>query len=720
MKPARSPDSGQVALARDEGRAPRDGSGSGALAALASRMTERDPARRPRDGAEVLEELRKVEQEIARAAEARTSARRRRRLAAGIAAGLVATAGLAGLVAYRLSAPAPDPRSLVAVADFANETRDPDLDGLSGLLITSLEQSRSLRVLTRGRMLDLMREMGKGNAGRIDESLARAVGRRAHVRTLLLASIRRLGSTYAAELRAIDPQKDEYLFTFSDGAEDKDQIVPLIGRMSERARLALREPDAQVRGTGVSLAEAVTPSLEAYRHYFLGKDLATRGRLDAAVGEYEQAVQIAPRFAMAKLEIAWVGYLSGLRTAGSAREILREASGDAGRAPDKEATLFRILDAFFAGRFVRSSTDVRALAARYPDDRDVATLAAEVLYLAGDEEGALPFYETALRLAPDSDLVRLQQIELLHAVGKGGEARSIAEAGARQRGTAWARAGVGLSRYFAGDVEGGIAVFRESGNDVLLRTFLAQGLARRGDLAEALAALAPFDEQLGDLTRAQVLAYGGRLREGAALLDRAARRKDADVAFSRQLTAWYLGAAGDLAGARRFADQGEFFTALDGAMLATIADERRLSHLLSEMDPVSTQARLLRALAAFRAGDRTAALSALSALDRGGASFVSYFHGLVAAESGLDDEAVTALRRFEQPVFVASNAYQSPWLQARARYLAARSLHRLGRDEEAWRLVDLQLERWKDADPDLPLLADLKALRSILGGGAHP
>jgi eukaryotic-like serine/threonine-protein kinase len=719
MKPASVPDTGQVKLAGEEARAPLAAPGSGKVLALANRMMEHDPDRRPRNGAEVLAELSRVAEELARAAQARASSRYRRRVVAGVAAALVASASLAGMVTHYLTAPATDRRPVVAVADFANETDDPDLDGLSGLLITSMEQSRSLRVLTRGRMLDLLRELGKGDVLRVDETLAREVGRRAHVRALLLASIRRLGDTYAAEMRAIDPLQDEYLFTLSDGATTKEEILLLIGRMSERARLALREPDAEIRSSEVALAAAVTPSLQAYRHYFQGKDLATRGRLEDAVGEYQQAIAIAPRFAMAKLEIAWAGYLSGLRTPSAAREILSEGSRDAERAPEKEARLFRTLEAFFAGRFAESSKELRALATRYPDDRDVATLTAAVLFLAGDEEGALPFFERTLQLAPDSDLMRVQQIELLCAAGKLGESRALAEAGARQRGTAMARAAVALSRYCAGDVEGGIAMSREPGNEPQARMLLAHGLAKQGKSPEALDALAPIESSLADNTGAQVLASAGRLREGAALLDRAARSPGADVGFGRQVTAWYLSAAGDLAGARRMVEQGEFFTALDGIMLATIGDERRLASLLAEMDPGSTQAGLLRALTTFRRGDRSSALSALRGLDRGGASFVPYFHGLVAAESGLDAEAVEAFRRFERPVFVGSNAYQAPWLQARARYLAARSLHRLGRDDEARQLVELQLDRWKGADPELPLLADLKALQASLAASSQ-
>jgi hypothetical protein len=110
----------------------------------------------------------------------------------------------------------PDGRISVAVADFANETRDPDLDGLSVLLTASLEQSKTLRIVTRGALADALRRLGQFSLDRIDETLARKAGVEAGVRTLVLASVRKLDEVYAVEIRAVDPQRDEYLFTISD------------------------------------------------------------------------------------------------------------------------------------------------------------------------------------------------------------------------------------------------------------------------------------------------------------------------------------------------------------------------------------------------------------------------------------------------------------------------------------------------------------------------
>jgi eukaryotic-like serine/threonine-protein kinase len=694
------------------------------LGELVGRMLEKNPTRRPRDGAEALVILSQAQRTLQEAdvtpvamVRAPVRARRRPRLraAAFIAAGVLFGVGVAIFAMRGATVPASaalDGRTTVLVADFVNETRDPDLDGLSGLLITALEQSKKLRVLTRARLIDLMRELGRGDALRIDESLAREVGRRAGVKTLLLASIQKLGDTYAAELRAVDPKKDEYLFTIREHAATKNDLLPLIDRISDRTRLALNESGAEVKASEVNVGEAVTANLEAYRHYFLAKDLAARVKLKEAMGEFRKALELDPRFALAQVDSAWIGYMSGSgRT--EARNLVREAARNVTQAPVKEGALIRILDAFFDGRFAASRAEIRAAMGRYPDDREVAMTAAAVLSFSGFTEDALPALERTVRLAPDWDILRFEQVGALAYLGRAREAVQLAEATARQRGTPTARAVVGVARLMTGDVERGITALRASGaEDSLSKAFLAEGLAAQGKVDEALEAVAPFDDFTAETTRAIVLAYAGRKREGLAHLDVASRRPGAEIGAA---TAAYLAAAGDVEKARKLASQDSFFTANHGVMLALIGDDHSLSEHLAQMGTEPTlYTRLLRGVSAYRAGDRKAALAELRAIDKGTTSLVPYFHGLTAAEAGLDEEALDAFRRFERPAFLGSEGYQVPWFLARARLLMARSLERLGKPDEARKILDLQLARWKDADPDLPLLAELKDLRKKL------
>ncbi|HET8732550.1 MAG TPA: serine/threonine-protein kinase, partial [Anaeromyxobacteraceae bacterium] len=174
-------------------------------------------------------------------------------LAVSAALLLLAAVGAAGWHAWNGTKITPathgtDARPMVAVADFSNETGEKELDSVSGLLITSLEQSRGLRVLTRSRMFDVARQLGKGDVPRIDESLAREVGRRVGARAVLLAAIRRTGDGYVVDLHAVDPSRDEYLFTVRERAAGKAAVFDLVDRVATVSRERLgppgRAPDA--------------------------------------------------------------------------------------------------------------------------------------------------------------------------------------------------------------------------------------------------------------------------------------------------------------------------------------------------------------------------------------------------------------------------------------------------------------------------------------------
>ena len=199
-----------------------------------------DPAARPRDGSSWLSELRSARLRVERP-------RRLRRITAFAVVFLVLGLVVAGLATWRVwERQIPGGRPTVAVADFVNETGEKELDSISGLLITSLEQGTQLRVLTRGRMVDVLKQLGKEQVDRIDEPLAREVGKETRANALLLASIRKLGDAYVVEMRALDPLHDEYIFTVGDRAAGKGAVFELVDRLGAATRKRLGLPGHRV------------------------------------------------------------------------------------------------------------------------------------------------------------------------------------------------------------------------------------------------------------------------------------------------------------------------------------------------------------------------------------------------------------------------------------------------------------------------------------------
>ncbi len=367
------------------------------LGDLVARMLAKEPVERPRDGGEVLAGLSAVERELERApasAAGPVRARRRagRKRAALFAAGVAAVAAIAAVALWRgrLPAPASGPggRVLVAVADVVNETGERELDVLSGLLVTSLEQSRRLSVMTQARVLDLAVRAGRKDASRVDETIGREVGKAQGARALLLPAIRRLGTTYSLEMRAIDPGRDEHLFTLSDRAASKEGLLDLLDRLSERTRLELGEGRGEVEKARVQLGEAMTRSVEAYQHYLAGLEARFRYGLRAtALREYLAALELDPSFAAAQGQLAGLFHAYG--RVDLSMEHWRAAEAGIERMPVKERTILQLQRSFDTETLARWSKDdalrlAGEIEARYPDDK-FALVFASGAYKAFDQ-----------------------------------------------------------------------------------------------------------------------------------------------------------------------------------------------------------------------------------------------------------------------------------------------------------------------------------------------
>jgi tetratricopeptide (TPR) repeat protein len=388
-----------------------------AIRMLVRRAMSRSRDDRPRDGAAVLETM--LEERVA----ADAGRTRRRVVLAGALVGLVALLALLASRALQLRDLAPGQRIPVAVADFQNGTSDPELNGLSGMLTTSLEQSKRLTVLTRSRLVDLLRQMGKEVPDRIDESLAREVGKAAGVKALLLATVHRFDDVYAIEMRALDPATNEYLFTMKEDGKGKSSVPGMIDRLSARAREQLRERPADLAG-GRAVAEVTTGNLGAYEHYFKARQAMDLRQFDRAKEELQAALRIDPEFVLAHYQTAvldaWTvkpGYAdeAAVRTA---QEHLDSAVRLASRLPDKERLALLAWKATWEKHPEEAKRIRDEAAAAYPQDKEAVFWAGDIRFHGGETAEAIPFFERALQLDPEYTLVQEHIVLALSALDR--------------------------------------------------------------------------------------------------------------------------------------------------------------------------------------------------------------------------------------------------------------------------------------------------------------
>ena len=150
-------------------------------------------------------------------------------------------------------------------------------------------------------------------------------------------------------------------------------------------------------------------------------------------------------------------------------------------------------------------------------------------------------------------------------------------------------------------------------------------------------------------------------------------------------------------------------------LLARAGDLAHAAELSGELPPGPSRA-YYEGLSAWRRGDRAAAASRLAEATRGAPPVVWVTLAEVLGELGRDREALEALDRFGGGAsnLELSDAFGIP----RALLVSARSRERVDRSAEALRDVEKLLALWKQADADLPELAEARTIRARLAAGA--
>jgi len=668
------------------------------------------------------------------------------RLAGLVSAGAVLGAGLSWLALRQASPPVPgvgqDGRIVVAVADTANETGEREMDALSGLLITALEQSRHLSVLPRGRLFDLARQAGHAYVARIVELIGREVGRKGGARALLVTSIHRLGATYAVQLRALDPAKDRDLFSAKETVSSKEAIFGLLDRLAERVRSELTKSPAETPASGTKPVGAPTTSLAAYEHYFRGQELDDRGMVQKAAVEYRKALEKDPKFALAHYALSVAVKALGA-TDEERRVHATAAMQGADQLPERERLLVQAWHAQTFWRFEEAHGLYAALVERYADDKRTLVFVGGILDGLHNDPGLGRLAaEKALALDPSYAPARGLLVQGLLGTDRLDEA--LAEALRWERETHSPEA-IGLLAEVhrsRGDLDEALHVVRDT---ALPRGTSDSDRAALGDLRATIhlwrdeleaawtdirARPVPADaSDWGAFSLPAELAItGGRPREAERLLAAAPRALEQIAMYVRLQLAAAAGPGLPVrAAARAVRSHSETADPLVAVALALAGEDDAAADVARGRAagyPRFAIARFVEAMRRRWAGDPTGARPALEELRRSAPPFflrqaATFALGEACHAAGDDPCAVEALRAYRllyRPTWpLAARA----WMYPRSLLLMARSQERLGDLPAALATVDHLLAMWKQAEPDFAPLAEAKALRKRLTAGAE-
>jgi serine/threonine protein kinase/tetratricopeptide (TPR) repeat protein len=291
----------------------------------------------------------------------------------------------------------------IAVIGFKNQSGDPGLDylreAIPHLLITSLGESKRLRVTTWERMKDLLRNSGRDAAAIFDEEAGFEACRKEGIEALVLGSFVKAGETFATDVQVLDASTKHLLKSASAKGNGVESILKSqIDEISRTIRRGIALPPLKIEAPGRRIIDLTTSSMEAYNYYLKSKEADDNFFFAEGKELAEKAVAIDPEFAIAySLLSLEAGQLLDYPTRNDA---LEKAKAFSAKATERER-LF--IEARYASIIERDSTKrlriLRELVDKYPDDKQAHyELGQYYYYSSGRIPEAVAEYEKSVAI----------------------------------------------------------------------------------------------------------------------------------------------------------------------------------------------------------------------------------------------------------------------------------------------------------------------------------
>jgi len=246
---------------------------------------------------------------------------------------------IAGVIIWQLIPQKEAVKASLAVISFENQTGDKSYDYLQkaipNLLITSLEQSKYLRVTTWERMHDLLKQIRKEDVEVIDKDLGFELCRMDGVDAIVLGSFIKAGDMFATDVKVLDVETKRLLKSVSSKGEGVRSILEKqIGELSKDISRGVGISERKIEVAQMQIADVTTSSMEAYKNFLRGREEFEKFYFESARQFLEKAVELDSTFAMAYLYLAQA--YSGLAKNREREEAYKKAKTLSQKASDKE------------------------------------------------------------------------------------------------------------------------------------------------------------------------------------------------------------------------------------------------------------------------------------------------------------------------------------------------------------------------------------------------
>ncbi len=321
----------------------------------------------------------------------------------------------------------------VLLADFVNTTGDPVFDGtLKQALAVQLEQSPYLNIVPDSKIREGLRFMGKSPDERLTNDVARELCQRQGIKAMLTGSIASLGNHYVLTLTALNGETGDSLAREQAEADGKEQVLKSLDSAASKLRQKMGESLASVQQFATPLEQATTSSLEALQAFSLGQSEHHNTNDEAAIPHLKRAVELDPNFAMAWATLG-VSLNNTTRLSESVT-ALKKAYELRDRASEREKLY---IQAHYYDEVLLDPDKTLAVYAEwrqtYPRDTLPYDNGALVNSQMGHHDKALELASAAMQLDPKDGYAYANLCGAYEGLNRFDEARSIGEQGLAQK-----------------------------------------------------------------------------------------------------------------------------------------------------------------------------------------------------------------------------------------------------------------------------------------------